>query len=84
MEIKDPIYKLPKTITSNIDHRSHTVVPKNCNRMLLTFHKRPHGGGKWRPGNLALSQIRHYQNTSMLLIRKRPFQRLMLEITTRS
>lgn len=39
--------------------------------------KRPH---KFRPGTVALREIRRYQKTSELLIRKLPFQRLVREI----
>ena len=67
------------TAPDNQQHRPRLVV-KNQNWMLLIFNKRPHGGGQWRPGNLAFSQIYHYQITTMLLIRKLPFQRLVREI----
>lgn len=40
--------------------------------------KRPH---RFRPGTVALREIRKYQNSSDLLIRKLPFQRLVREIT---
>ncbi len=36
--------------------------------------------GKWRPGTVALREIRKYQKTTELLIRKLPFQRLVREI----
>ena len=36
--------------------------------------------GWFRPGIMALHEIRHYQKSSMLLIRKLPFQRLVREI----
>ena len=35
---------------------------------------------RYRPGRLALQEIRHYQNHTNLLIRKLPFQRLIREI----
>ena len=38
------------------------------------------GGGRFRPGTMALREIRHYQKSSALLIRKLPFQRLVREI----
>jgi histone H3 len=42
------------------------------------------GGGKkphrYRPGTVALRQIRRFQKTTELLIRKAPFQRLVREI----
>ena len=36
--------------------------------------------GRFRPGTIALCEIRHYQKSSALLIRKLPFQRLVREI----
>ena len=35
---------------------------------------------RYRPGTVALREIRRYQNTTDLLIRKLPFQRLVREI----
>lgn len=40
-------------------------------------HKKPH---RFRPGTVALREIRRYQKSSDLLIRKLPFQRLVREI----
>ena len=40
--------------------------------------KKPH---RYRPGTVALREIRRYQKTTELLIRKAPFQRLVREIT---
>ncbi|XP_043497617.1 histone H3.3-like [Polistes fuscatus] len=39
--------------------------------------KKPH---RYRPGTVALREIRRYQKTTELLIRKLPFQRLIREI----
>ncbi|KAJ0570872.1 putative transcription factor Hap3/NF-YB family [Helianthus annuus] len=39
--------------------------------------KKPH---RYRPGTVALREIRKYQKTTELLIRKAPFQRLVREI----
>jgi len=39
--------------------------------------KKPH---RYRPGTVALRQIRHYQKSTELLIKKLPFQRLVREI----
>ncbi len=36
---------------------------------------------RFRPGTLALREIRHYQGTTNLLLRKAPFQRLLREIS---
>ncbi|XP_014616975.1 PREDICTED: histone H3.3-like [Polistes canadensis] len=43
----------------------------------ITEVKRPH---RFRPGTVALREIRRYQKTTELLIRKLPFQRLIREI----
>ena len=40
--------------------------------------KKPH---RFRPGTVALREIRKYQKSTELLIRKLPFQRLVREIT---
>ena len=40
--------------------------------------KKPH---RYRPGTVALREIRKYQRTTELLIRKLPFQRLVREVT---
>lgn len=40
--------------------------------------KKPH---RYRPGTVALREIRKYQKSSELLIRKLPFQRLVKEIS---
>ncbi|KAH7824465.1 histone H3 [Monocercomonoides exilis] len=40
--------------------------------------KKPH---RYRPGTVALREIRKYQKSTELLIRKLPFQRLVREIT---
>ncbi len=40
--------------------------------------KNPH---RYRPGTVALREIRHYQKSTHLLIRKMPFQRLIREIS---
>ena len=42
-----------------------------------TLPKRPH---RYRPGTVALREIRRYQKSTELLIRKLPFQRLVREI----
>jgi len=47
------------------------------------YHEYPHMVKKthrFRPGTVALREIRHYQKTTEMLIRKLPFQRLVREI----
>ena len=41
--------------------------------------KKPH---RYRPGTVALREIRRYQKSTDLLIRKLPFQRLVREVAT--
>jgi len=40
-------------------------------------HRKPH---RYRPGSVAIREIRRYQKSTELLIRKLPFQRLVKEI----
>jgi histone H3 len=42
--------------------------------------RKPH---RWRPGTVALREIRKYQKSTNLLLRKLPFQRLIREVATR-
>lgn len=56
--------------------------PKNRPKHRQSRHsmggvKKPH---RYRPGQIALMDIRRYQNSTELLIRKLPFQRLVREI----
>jgi len=39
------------------------------------------GRRRWRPGTKALREIRHYQRTTNLLLRKLPFARLVKELS---
>jgi len=43
--------------------------------------KRPKKTKKFRPGQVALQEIRRYQRSTELLIKKLPFQRLVRQIT---
>ena len=42
--------------------------------------KKPAGKRKYKPGTVALREIKRYQKSTELLIRKLPFQRLVREI----
>lgn len=42
------------------------------------------GKARFKPGSLALKEIRKYQKSSELLIRKRPFQRLVRHLSASS
>jgi len=59
--------------------RKHPSVAGKSNRKsaLAGGVKRPH---RFRPGTVALREIRKYQKSTNLLIRKMPFQRLVREI----
>lgn len=50
-------------------------------RVELNMPKDPKRKRKYRPGTLALQQIRYFQKRTHLLIRKLPFQRLVREIS---
>ena len=49
----------------------------------IKIKEKPSLKRKYRPGTVALREIRRYQKTSELLIHKLPFQRLCREITSR-
>lgn len=64
-------------------HRTYS--PSSSIFLYIPQGKRPaHGGVKkphrYRPGTVALREIRRYQKTTELLIRKLPFQRLVREV----
>jgi histone H3/H4 len=56
--------------------RTPNVIPKELRK------KRKHGqkSRRFRPGTVALREIRRYQSTAHLVLRKLPFQRLVREI----
>ena len=58
---------------------------KSLNTQHARHNRVPMGGVKkprrFRPGTVALRQIRKYQKSTELLIRKIPFQRLVREVT---
>jgi histone H3 len=69
--------------------RTKQPAPKSTNRTSLATKtaskSRPHTGPqqkrrRYRPGTVALREIRKYQKSTELLIRKLPFQRLVREI----
>ncbi|CAN0476256.1 unnamed protein product, partial [Ascophyllum nodosum] len=53
----------------------HKGCPQVCSRH--RWCEKPH---RYRPGTVALREIRRYQKSTELLIRKLPFQRLVREI----
>ena len=50
---------------------------ESCLKAVTGGVKKPH---RFRPGTVALREIRRYQKSTELLIRKLPFQRLVREI----
>lgn len=52
-----------------------TKASRNIN--MYGVRRRPH---RYRPGTVALREIRNYQKSTELLIRKLPFQRLVREV----
>lgn len=50
---------------------------KTTARRCIPGYKRPH---RYRPGTVAIRQIRRYQKSTEFLIRRLPFQRLVREI----
>ena len=48
--------------------------------LVPSVHRSPHATKRFRPGTRALMEIRKYQQSTDLLIRRRPFSRLVKEI----
>ena len=53
------------------------LATKAAKKTAVATVKKPH---RFRPGTVALREIRRYQKTTELLIKKMPFQRLVREI----
>jgi histone H3 len=58
--------------------KTHRVATKAPRKDLEKIRRKGH---KFRPGTVALREIRRYQKSTELLIRKLPFERLVREIT---
>ena len=59
--------------------------PRKTLKPIIASKRAPNSGGikkphRYRPGTVALREIRRYQKSTDLLLRKRPFQRLVREI----
>ena len=72
-------YKLP----ANAKPRAYATATKSARRRApasggIAGLKRQH---RWRPGTVALREIRRYQRSTELLIKKAPFGRLVKEIS---
>lgn len=64
--------QIPKKLTTEKVAKLPKIQPDGT-----SIAKKPH---RYRPGTVALREIRHFQNSTECLIRKRPFQRLVREI----
>jgi histone H3 len=77
---KDPL--TTETDPSGMAKDEQRIVTKTTGGKMF----KPNGGGgikkkhRFRPGTVALKQIRKYQKSTELLIKKAPFQRLVREI----
>ena len=60
-------------------HIAHKAAAKGKQQSATNGVKRPH---RFRPGTVALREIRRFQKSTELLIRKLPFQRLVREIAS--
>ncbi|KAL0391915.1 UNVERIFIED_CONTAM: histone H3.3 [Sesamum radiatum] len=56
------------------------LATKVCRKEISPNHRRNQEAHRYRPGTVALREIRKYQKSTELLIRKLPFQRLVREI----
>lgn len=66
-----------KKLKADPKKRVRVVLKKNKVDEGTAKHKKPH---RFRPGTVALKEIRKFQKSTDLLIRKLPFQRLVREI----
>ena len=94
--VQDPALKEPWTdaqIQKYIAENRHRIKNKNRRNVGVAANKQPRGNGaaqlpaggvqkphRFRPGTVALREIRKYQKSTELLIRKLPFQRVVQEI----
>ena len=67
-----------KTPRKNIS-QSNKAARKTAPSIGLNAVKKPH---RYKPGTVALREIKKYQKSTDLLIRKLPFQRLVREVAT--
>jgi histone H3 len=68
-----PITLVPRKLASK-------AVKKHAAAMKREQAKTTKKAGRFRPGSVALREIRQYQRSTDLLIRKLPFQRLVREV----
>ena len=71
--------KAPKTPLANKAKNKTAPLNQGCLRSFNGGIRKPH---RFRPGTVALREIRKFQTSTTLLIRKLPFQRLVREIAS--
>lgn len=69
--------KMARVLTVNRNSTTARKVPINSDANLDTSHLIKTKKKRYRPGVKALQEIRKYQNSTELLIRKLPFARLV-------
>ena len=74
---KNPVKKLTAAQACKNVAKANQAQQRNLGNRQTGGLKRPM---RWRPGTVALREIRRYQKTTELLIRKLPFNRLVREI----
>ena len=75
---KPPHQPMARTKTPAKKHKAVVPPPKKAKKSLpAKTIKKSH---RWRPGTVALREIRRYQKSNELLLRKLPFQRVVREI----
>lgn len=73
------IYKILETKTKALKQKGKHLPPVGRNKSFVK--KEGDRKRRYRPGTLALKEIRRYQKTTELLVRAAPFQRLVKEIS---
>ena len=75
----------PKSIPNKVPVKGSKQLWKHLSKKLLCLGATPTGGIKkphrYRPGLVALREIRQYQKSTKCLIKKSPFQKLIQEIS---
>ncbi|KAK9894239.1 histone-fold-containing protein [Cystobasidium minutum MCA 4210] len=69
--------KAHKTVGGKAPRKSASVFGSKSNKTVESSYRKAH---RFRPGTVALREIRRYQRSTELLIRKLPFQRLVREV----
>ena len=74
--VKSAVPKPRKNIGSRKVHKEAYLAKKNA------ASQKPRKKFRWRPGTVALREIRKYQSSTDVLIRKAPFRRVVRESVT--